>query len=111
MFDLGIVLLNKVVADENSHQGVFLEYNGIEYPPHSRIPFSPTHPLSGLRLHGLEGATGSLAVSTVSQVLVEELSVSIPFILARCPLGFFAPTATDLSEVLIIHGCKQYMPT
>jgi hypothetical protein len=90
----------QVVADnEDSQFGVLLEYNGIEYPPSSRIPFSPTHPLFGLRLHGLEGATGRLVVSTTSQILVEELTVSIPFVLAGCPFGFYSPIATDWKNV------------
>jgi hypothetical protein len=98
----------QVVADnEDSQFGVLLEYNGIEYPPSSRIPFSPTHPLFGLRLHGLEGATGRLVVSTTSQILVEELTVSIPFVLAGCPFGFYSPIATDW----VIQLCLCTLPS
>ena len=80
---------------------MWLEYNGFLYPNNSRIYFSPNSPLSGLRLHGLEGATGALIARTSSHVLGLGLSVRVPFVLARCPFGFFAPQAAILPKVTI----------
>lgn len=102
--------METTAAGDQITSRVWLEYNGFLYPSNSRIYFSPNSPLGGLRLHGLEGAAGVLLARTSSHVLNLGLTVRVPFVLARCPFGFFAPQAAILPKVAIVQFTCQTRP-
>ena len=77
---------------ESLNGSVLLEVDKVGYRADEKVFFSPQQPLSTVRLHGREGSRGNLVVRAKSHLTDWLLIIRIPFILARCPLGFRSPS-------------------
>ena len=90
----------EIEYDQEQPPGVLIQLNGLQYSFNDRVYFTPNRALSGLALVGLPGTEGKLKIVSDSQVTDQKIELYIPFKLAQCPLGYYAPPgASTLEEV------------
>lgn len=91
---------------DSSVPSVMLVHKNIAYSSGLEVQISTNKSVTGLRLVGLEGASGCLVVLAASHIDGLRLKVSIPFILARCPIGFSPPPSTLVIDPDVVNRHK-----
>eukprot|EP00118_Oscarella_pearsei_P022898 m.268465 g.268465 ORF g.268465 m.268465 type:complete len:1415 (+) comp40528_c1_seq1:23-4267(+) len=87
-------------ATDGSPLEVMLAVHQVGYRPSEKVFFTPNQPLSGVQLFGSEGSKGQLVVRSASHLSNWLLVIRIPFVLARCPIGYRSPPkSVNLQEI------------